>query len=206
MAISDKDYRLVVELSNDNGPTFNNVWYFKATASSVNSASNLAEAFKDTIALQYTAIISVSTELTRLIVTNLDDPEDFGEFPLTGYEGQLTGEYMPDFVGWTFKINRPTTLVRNGRKTIGRIREADVENGGPISTIVSALNDFAAEPFPNIFDASDPVAAYNLAIPKSVLVTNENPPPDEHYVIQELYVATSMNFVRVSSQNSRKSF
>lgn len=68
--------------------------------------------------------------------TNIIVPADRGT-------GTASGEALPPYVTWTFKLQRPDSSFRHGWKRYSGVTEANQNKGFPASGIVSALNTHA---------------------------------------------------------------
>lgn len=207
MALTQFDYGLVCTIYDSDGNPYVNSWFFKAQAGFAGNSQDLYNAFGDSLSARIEAILHTSMDgVMHLSAFNLTLPADFFEDDYAGWSGGIrTGEYMPDYVGWAYRLNRPTRDVRNGRKTFGRISEGDVLDGvaygGGATPVTTALAALATELSGVIEKASAPATNYKVCIPKSVLnVTTQK------YELTTLYEASSVNYVRVSTQNSRKRF
>lgn len=204
MAIIDRDYQVVTTVIDDNGVNYNNTWYFKCEDAN-GTAADLYEAVEDDVIGPLQDILSVIADRATVKVINLFDDEDFFEANSATFTGgQVAGEAMPTFVGAAFRIVRPNRSIRHGRKTVGPLAEGSVANGSPTAGFTTIADSWALQLQTPIEADSSPVSSYALCIPKHTLVDEGT--EDERYEITDLVVAQSFEFIRVSSQVSRRKY
>lgn len=208
MALTTRDYRFTGVWEDDDGQEYANVFYYKANGASPSpTASDLAAAWAEDVAPFIAAVLHNSMTFKRYTCENLVSPGDFTEGTIAAVVGERAGEHMPNFVGWAFRVNRPTKLVRNGRKNFGRVSESDVENGvateAPGNDILVRLIALSGA-LTGIIFAAGSSNAYELCIPQSVDISL--PGGDPVYELDTLWVSPSVIYNRVSTQNSRKNF
>lgn len=208
MALDEFDYRCVLTMKDNDDGVYNNVFYYKAQAGFAGSPVDLFVAWQDTVEQALRDVLHVSMVDASLSIVRLDGLGAFHEGNIAFAGGTVAGERMPNFVGWAFKIQRPFNTIRNGRKTFGRISESDVSNGvaldsglDPATGRLTALENALKAPAQK---AVTPATNYKICIPVSVNVAGDGEPPI--YVLDRLVEASDVQYVRVSTQNSRKSF
>jgi len=78
-------------------------------------------------------------------VINYNDEGDFYVETLgSGFEGDVSGEPLPKFNAWGYRINRATRAVRNGSKRYAGVSENWLASGVPAGTgVVEALEALA---------------------------------------------------------------
>jgi hypothetical protein len=173
-----------------------NVYYYKALTGGT-TAGKLAASFNlilrpEIIKCQVDNITHVNT-----VVLNLDDVTDFDDIPANpAVAGQQVDQSSPSFVTWTFKLNRSDRTVRNGRKAIAGVGETFTGGNGPTAgqlTILDAVAPFFAQVLVDgDGDEYQPV------------IYGKPTGPPSNLPLRVVDVA-SAQFVRLSSQNSRKS-
>lgn len=205
MPLEDVDYRLktVFTPSAPDVP-FTNVWYYKRT-----SGTGLADVLNTRwIATVLPALEDIISSFAVGNITlfaenllNLDDI-DTASTTLTG--GWTGVSLMPSFVTATFRLNRSTRQnKRHGRKAFGPLDENMMDAGVPTTGYGTALAAMAVAMESTLVSGT---TGFKLALPQSIKVENDNPPPAEVYQIQNLFVIGDVDFSHISTQNSRKTF
>lgn len=174
-----------------------NRYYYQQIEGTGNSAESLVDKFIDTMLPALTAIQSLQLTHTLIEVYNLDDPSDFYQSAPEGGDGVgvVTGEYLPGFMTWTFKLHRPFRSFRSGRKAISGLSEGAITNSGPATSILAALNTMAEA---LVLTLTDTATGASFA---PALVKN----PDQPLPIREVGQILEATFSRISTQNTRKS-
>jgi hypothetical protein len=121
------------------------------------------------------------------------DDTDFFEKP-EGLAGVRGGEAMPPFVSWGFRLNRTSREFRPGAKRITGVAEQDVVNGVPTLTIEPDLDLAAAK----LGDAISRITGGNDLWEPALVRELVGLPPSEFTLV------TGAEFIRVTTQNSRK--
>lgn len=169
-------------------------WIFQVSAGTA-TAAILAEAFEFNV---WTAIMLATIDDfvgTTMIIENLDNPLDFGEFPyIYTPNGQVAGDGMPSFVSCQMTFLRSRSDVRNGAKRFAGIPDIDVTNNtlsAGYGTKMTTVGDFLINGFSNIADDATFIVGYE-ATPKTT-------------GIPEIITPTGYTVSpRVGTQNSRK--
>jgi len=190
----------------------NNVFHYKQSGGGSATLDQYANGLMNAIETFVYPITSVVQRYIRIDAAILDSDGELvnGEsvfFPSTNDNGVVTGESMPPFVTWTYKLVRPDATFRHGFKRFAGVPESMQNGGFPDSSALTALNALATSlgdaiiamtvdedgnPDEEISDAS--------AIPAVVQrVINGDP-------ISPVNVAliSSAVFSKIGSQNSRK--
>lgn len=172
-----------------------NVYWFEQSAGT-GGADDCAEAYIQDIGALVRAFQSNQLTHNRVDVTNMDDPTDYVEKAWTANNaGSLTGEVLPPYVVFAFRLNRVSRDVRHGQKRYSGIVEGSIENGVPVSGTLTLLNNLAtALAQPISWSSGD--GTYD---PKIVKRTGTSP-----NFTYTPYAVGSAQFVRFSSQNTRK--
>jgi len=126
-------------------------------------------------------------------VINEDDDTDFSSILCTsGCAGTRTGDTMPRFVAWAFRLNRASRASRHGQKRIAGPVETDITDGVANALITTNLANAASAMKADVDDGLGntweiKIARYNDL---GALIATFN--------------VSSVQYVRVSTQNSRK--
>lgn len=147
---------------------------------------------------------SNALELYQVQIENLSNAVDI-HLESVSVPGMSAGEYLPVFVTWTFRLNRSNLLTRSGRKAIAGVPENEQTNGVPtvgVAIVLDEASDFLGGSLqqivgPDVDWSMDPV----------IIGRVETPPDSGNYVL-DLTVRNpiqSAQFVRISTQNTRKS-
>jgi len=178
-------YQLVDEqiyVTEDDNPALN-VYAYLQTAGAGNAIA-IAAAWISTILPTIVAFQSTAVGHRLLTVTNLDDPSDFLEAPITSEDGNGTqsGDCLPRYNAFSFFYARATRASRNGWKRIMGIPESvqvngEVTNSGELTALAACaaalqnpLTDEDANSWsPRIYrrarpDASPPVERADFGI------------------------------------------
>lgn len=192
MAINDF-YKLETIYSYLNGVVMNR-YFYRQQAGSNTDAQYPALAWLEDVYPAIKAVQSDQMVLLQLRCINLNNPIDFHEESVVGAAGDLTGDPMPPFVAWRFKLNRESREFRPGRKAIGGVTETSVTAGVAAATILPDLEDVADALAANINYTAAPG---NVFTPYLVRELGMLPP-------LEFTPVTGAAYVEVSSQNTRK--
>lgn len=174
------------------GEDMQNSYYYEVGAGS-GSSQDLNEAFVDTIlpkivAIQHTGCVHGSIE-----TYNLSNPTDFHSLTLTsGNQGTVTGEGMPKWDAYKYKVARATRAVRNGAKRIGGLPEGGINNGVVSGTLLTACQSLA-EFLSGDLDGGS--ASYTLRIPQGSFGGSFIPVPQP---------ISGVEFIGLTTQSSRK--
>lgn len=138
---------------------------------------------------------------TRVYMRNMTNPLEFYDYnPPSPTAGSVAVEYNTPFIAWAFRLNRTTTLTRNGQKRFAGVPETLVENGVIIPGAVASMDDIAAfigEPQQfEIDETADPPFDVTL-VPVIVRKTSGG-------VLDVFQYVASATYVSVSSQTTRK--
>lgn len=198
MAITDKDYRLVLYSIFKSSIVGSNVFHFQRGLTG--DAIDLQETFEAVILPDIQAVVTEDTIFNRIYCINMDDDADFIDVAINE-PGLRTGAPLPYFCTWTFRYFRPTLDVANGRKAFGSIAEVDVADGLPVAGLVTLLNALAITLQTPLSGAN---GFYQPCIAKTHLIEDPEDPEEEIRVPLTLFPISSVAFTRVSTQNTRK--
>lgn len=117
-----------------------NVFHYKQTGGT-GGALELASAFDMQVLDDLAGILLTTVSFTEIAITNLDDPTDFTVYtPIGTTQGTRSGDGLPAFVAWGFRLNRATREVRNGYKRFVGVSETDQAGGSSVPAIQTALD------------------------------------------------------------------
>lgn len=190
MAVGDV-YRLIDDQTLL-GQDVKNVYYYRSQIGD-GTAGLLAAAWLANVLPAVRAIQSVFVSHDLIQTENLNDLSDFSLFALTSNnDGVVTGEVLPAFNSWGFKLNRATRETRNGAKRIAGVAEVNNSNGEAQTAFLATLNDAAIAMGDPIVDALS-----NQYEPVIVRLDAEGLPAVVNVVV-------SAEYVRMTTQNTRK--
>lgn len=155
------------------------------------------------------AVISSATLFVAVDVIVLQDPLILAGVVLTGVTGAVGGEYMPQFVAWSFASERPAVGVHRGSKRFGLVAESDVANGAAIPGALTLLNALAASMNDGVTTTVGQGFAghWTSVVVKRIKetvggVTTYRLPHEGE--VATVFPLDGWHYVRVGSQNSRK--
>jgi len=194
------DYCIILTSVWNDTHVLKNTFYYKSTGIG-GDASTLASAFIADILPAWIDTITAATVLSDVYVFNLVEEADFfNADPATA--GTRGTSDMPTFVGWYFRYFRPSRAVGNGRKTVGVISEGDVADGVATVTAEGFLQTLAGvlqTPVTGLFSTE-----WTPCIARTEEVPQEGDPTKMKRVPAELFPIERVEYVKVSSQNTRK--
>lgn len=191
MGLNDR-YKLIDHQDFLSQDVTNVYWYQQIEGSG--GADRLALAFINDVLGSIRAVQHGSLVHATIEVINFDDEADFYQEDLTtGNAGMRTGETLPKFNAWGFKLHRPTRLIRSGAKRIAGVAEGDQDAGIPSSGITAALDNLADALSAVITDGAD-----NYWQPQIVSLS-----ADGSTIVNDIGF-TVASFSRLTTQNSRK--
>lgn len=79
-----------------------------------------------------------------LYLRNLTNGIDIAELAVNTAGGQ-TGDVMPSFVAYAFRLNRTSGVTRHGQKRFGGVPESAVTNEGIVGGLAATVNGIATE-------------------------------------------------------------
>lgn len=192
MALGDL-YRLLYRTRSGEGIDCLNVFYYENLIVG-GSAATLNGAFVDELLPLILDVVNVAQEVVNMESINLYDETDF-HVSIYASGGNRVGTYLPAFVGYAFRLNRASRALRNGRKTFAGVTEEDIEAAGePVVAFQPVLDALAVGLSAEL---TDPVNG-SVWRPRIVRLDPVTGLP------QITIGLSSAQFVRVSSQNSRK--
>lgn len=137
------------------GGTTRNMFTFEVTTPIVgdgtdNSMRDMAAGFWTSISAELRPVTHFEQQYTDVLIKQLDGDdllpffEDSWPIPPDQRAGtQGSGEPVPPFVTWTFKIVRPDTSFRHGYKRFAGVSEFDLDGNAPSSPARVKLNALA---------------------------------------------------------------
>lgn len=179
-----------------------NVYHYKQVSEPTSGTSILAlgDAFYTFVQLP---MFSVQTEFLQhvgLRIINLDNPDEFA-LVTEGETGTVPGETLPPFCSWAFRYNRSSRLVRNGQKRIGGVPEGFNDNGVATGTALTLLPLLAIGMGALITDTVTTASFTPRIVHKA---TDAGPGGDPPATVRADYAVASVEYTRISTQNTRK--
>ena len=155
-------------------------------------AAELNTQFYANVASMVTAIQDVALTHVRL------ESAQFGSFTAfdvvsNGDNGQVSGDALPSFAAWAFRLNRESRVVRNGSKRVGGVPESYQVNGLATSAAITAMG-------PYITGLTAILSFDSIPVWQPVIL---RVPPDGSLPTVWSAIA-DVGFGTVTSQNSRK--
>lgn len=191
LPITDKVWKLTLR-----GDIFlqevNNVYYF-AGATGSGSAADLISTF---IAEHVGTILTFTCEQMHYADVHVEGVQVVDDIAdaIVDETGDITGECLPPFVAWSFRLNRPNTSTRNGYKRFAGVAESSQTNGVALSGVLTNLDTYAltlAQPLVGTEDTYLPVI-------RTAQRNNDVVDPPEYTVF------ITASYREISSQNTRK--
>jgi len=205
MPIGDKFVLTLFAKNSNTDPAavnpFINVFAYEGTSGTPTAADCIA-AFDNDIMTNILNLTSSATEYYRIECINLDNLADFSTLPITQI-GIVTGEHMPEFVGWEFQYIRAVRGVHHGRKTFSIVAESSQINGAPTSGMLTTLvNTQTVLGLP----ITGPLGLYTPRIWRraGVYAPYSGTPKVGTTYPDTFYPISGVDFIRLSTQNSRK--
>lgn len=191
MSINDR-YKLIDHQLLD-GEEITNVYWYQCIDGD-GTAEDLAEFWVTDVLGYVRAVQTNQLTHTAIEVINYDELADFYTLDLTsGNAGTRTGEYLPRFNAWGFRLERPTRAIRSGSKRIAGITESDTTSGVANPTFVGTLDDLA-DRMAHVVEGADT----NRYQPNIVSINRET-----GAIITDVGF-TNASYVKITTQNSRK--
>lgn len=174
------------------GQTILNIYHYVIDGTDV-TESNIVSALKSLLVDKVCVIQSTSLEHVKMTLRNLTDGVSlYEETYSTPYTGLRSGEYLPSFAAWAFKLNRSSRATRNGQKRIAGVAEGDIQGDSPAAAFVAELNTAAGYIGGSMLIGSDTTLTPTIVRKDAfggVAVANN---------------VLNATFSRISTQNSRK--
>lgn len=174
-----------------------NVFYFGIGTGVGHTAQDLTEAWQANRASIMTAVQSTQLTILRYEAQGERGAVDLGLTLGGGDAGAVTGEVLPPFVAWAFRINRDATNYRHSYKRFAGVPESLNENGYPTTAALIDLLTLGAALAANLSDVTA-ARTYVPLVKQSVVAGSPITPV--YRTIAPGYV----EFVSISSQNTRK--
>lgn len=122
-----------------------NMYYYRA-----DTVLNPDDAYSQLLSKFFSEVVSAIMPVqttgivhTNLHLDNITNNLDFDDLPLSGANGDVTGEAMPTFVAYKFVLHRPTKLTRQGYKRIGGVPESALSGNAIQVAFAPALDGVA---------------------------------------------------------------
>lgn len=179
-----------------------NVYVYKQLAepSAGTSIASLVNAFIEFVAYRVQNLQTAEVHHEGLYVINLDNPDEFALIPIAD-DGNVSGETLPPFAAWAFRLNRTSRAVRNGQKRIAGIPESYQQGGYASATADTAIAAYATILSAILVNSVDGGSFQPRILHKATTAgvggaTETTPRAD--------YAVGSAQYTAISTQNTRK--
>jgi hypothetical protein len=190
-------YRLIVRGSYPNVDEIINVFYYVGDGTGPTAAELISE-FTTAVVIPWLAAVSASYFIRSAEAYALDNDSDFASVSYSASPGSRSGDALPGFVSYTFRLNRTVRTVRNGRKAFVGVSETDIDALGVPTTAQETRLLNLATALALVIPVGGGDNTYSPGVLHTVINGVAQTPPGT--VLGVLSAA----FVRVSSQNTRK--
>lgn len=179
-----------------------NVYHYTQVAEATVGTNVVAlqNAWTTFILVPLVLVQSVHVEHVGYKVVNLDNPDEFGLQVATA-TGNVSGEALPPFCAWSFRLNRATRLVRNGQKRIGGVPESFNDGGVATGAALTLLPAVAIAMGALITDTISGASFTPRIVHKATEAGPGGSPPATP---RADYAVASAEYTRISTQNTRK--
>jgi len=185
-----------------------NVFYYKqVTAGALEGAAALLDEFDGSLVRdKIRAIQNENVNWLQILVENIVPSSDNAQadYALGAVAGNRSGEALPPYAAWAFRLNRQTNESRHGQKRFVGVSEGDQVDGvaeaaltTDLTAVATALESTLGGPPPGaatfqpvIFRQGKP----SVTIPEKIVPA----------VIQSDFPISTAQYVSVSTQNTRK--
>jgi len=206
MAIGDKYRVTLVQNWKQSVPVIHNVFFYEEIVpGSPSGAEQLAVTFNFYVVPVMQDLQSDNVRYVQLLVENVVPSADnytLSYVPATD-SGAQTGDSLPPQMGWTFKLNRTTREVRNGRKTVCGITEGDNDDGvaaAGTSTRLTAMSTILAAA---ISPGGGNPLTYQPRIWRRFRAAQPDHVPPLASVPEAYFPIATVQYTHIGTQNSR---
>jgi hypothetical protein len=147
------------------------------------------------------AHLSSQVVLTSLEVRNLTNGVDIYSAAFN-VAGSVSGDALPPFVAYAFRLNRTNALTRHGQKRFWGVPESLQANGAPIASELPYLQQIGEDLGGNLVEESQ--GNHNFELATVIVGRVLNAEGQYELALNRLNPVLSSQFVRISSQNTRK--
>lgn len=180
----------------------------------MSSAEALNFAFQEDVVPFIAGVQTSDVDYIGIEVINcFDEAELFSTTTVVPDDGSVTPtDVLPLFMAWEFRTTRVRRDIRRGYKRFSGLDESMIFGGGPVAPYITGLLNLGVAMTANIQYVTEPLTpTFRPVIVGRVKYTTEE--GNEAYRLPESAVemgskwfAADFDFVRVSTQNSRKNF
>jgi len=182
------------------GQTINNIFRFENVVAD-GTAELLWDLFEAQVIPRILAVTSDSMTYTDVEIEAIESPTDFYTTSFS-YPGILgSGEDMPPFTAWAFKLNPNRLDRKGGSKRFAGIREPYQENGVNSGGIQSELDDLAIVLGKRLISG---LVAYIPTLYSKRCVKDSETHRCTNFFIEDFTRVTSAVYDAISTQNTRK--
>lgn len=189
------------------GPRLLNVYYYEQTLpGDPEGAEELATLFDFYVKAQVKAIQNQIIRNVTIEVQNVIAGPDYFQLVLdpTTDIGLRTGESLPPYATWAFRLARTTTASRNGQKRYSGVSEGDQNNGiavGAMAPIFDQLEAVLDAPLPS---AAPNTTQYTPRIFRPAAPAKTIPAKTIPAKLQAVFPMGEASYVALTTQNTRK--
>lgn len=199
MALTNVDYRLTMfSIYSETSEVFQNVFWYKASGTAA-TAEDLWITFEDSIPGEIANVLSSDTTIVEAEVINLADVTDFYAAGMS-QAGLRGANSVSAYNAWGFKYTRPQRGMNNGSKRFGALSNDDLVNGFPTATVAGLLAALATTLQTPLVQG---LLTYSPCCVKTIEVPNSSG-SGTHYEPDSLFICNDVQFVRATTQNTRK--
>jgi hypothetical protein len=175
----------------------NKYWYRQTT--SAGDAQGLTQAWIEDIYPLVKAIQTVDVVHLTVAAYAYDNLTDFFNASLLSETGALTGDPGRPYEAYAFRLTRTTRETRHGQKRYAGVSDDLVTQGVPIAAQITRLAALQA-----VLDDTITAGASLGSYEPVIVRIDRNTASPTYGQILAVNLVSGSNFVRVSTQNSRK--
>jgi hypothetical protein len=183
------------------GVNTRNVFFYLQTNGLAEASGPLVEFFISDILQTIRAALTVDMVFSAVNVKNLDNPEDFVDFPLSPVQaGNVDAETLPPFCTFSYRYGRTSLAVRNGAKRFAGVPETYQENG----VIVAGTPTTNVVAIATVLDDAISDGAGTTFVPVIMKKTRQpETGPFESWLYEE-FAINGVTYSHIGTQNTRK--
>jgi hypothetical protein len=175
---------------------FVNVWHYVVFEGEGGDADPLGVAFKIAILENLVAIQNVAVEYQLMTINGERDSTEVAQIDISDLHGLVTGDCLPPYAAWAYRIARSSQEMRNGFKRFPGVSEAwqtngEVASGTPATEVAGMGGTLKVD----LSLSTGHIGV--LTVPKRQW---HNVP----VVPIEFWIPGDVNYQNISTQNSRK--
>jgi len=172
-----------------------NSFFFADTGSVPGSAVDLANNFVSDVLPEILAIQNHGVTGVRVDTFGIQGAVDFASVATIDTVGAVSGDGLPTYAAWAFRLNRTDRRMRNGYKRFVGVSESSQVNGVRAAGFDVTLDALAADLFSGISGSDG--AVYSICLQQ--VRKNHLPVIPNNY-----WECGGVEYVNISTQNTRK--